>query len=354
LKLYRKFIKFDRDYSIELEKIETKFDDKFLHRYYNEVYKPTFVEFALVVRDLLAFQNVWEVFYKTPMALEDISSFLLFLKDVGIADFNKNGRVKIIDYSILGSFTKPTDWKNIKGKLEEKVGSRLNLNLPLSHNLGIHHKWDFSVDQLPLTTHSLLKNAEKIAEFFPLKEKILLIGDDDLLSILLAILGYQPFVVDIDERLLAEIKELAGNLDLKIKLRRMDVLKRRRFREKVLSFHTNPPGTLEGVKAFLNFGLESLNKRLGGICFLHVQRDLGNRQIEFQKFISAKSLKILEVVSPLAIYPGSGVGLETDAYWRKLTKNLSGKISISSSFWIMSYVPWKVSRFKMGAYDYVF
>lgn len=354
MKLYRDFVKFDRDYFFHLEKIETKFDDEFLRRYYDEVYRPTFVEFVLIVRDLLVFQNAWKVFDKMSTVIEDILSFLLFLREVGIAEFQKSGRLLVKDDSLLESLVKPLKWRDVRKILERKIGNKFRLRSPFSSNLGIHHDWAFTIDQMPMTTYSLLRNVEKVMEFFPLKDKILLVGDDDFLSIALASFGYSPVVVDIDQKLLEEIDGVAENLGLEVELLQVDVLKRRRIGERVTSFHANPPATLEGARTFMNFGLESLNKKLGGICFLHLQTDLGNRQIELQKLISARNLKVLEVVGSLATYPGKGVGLEKDAYWREITKNLSGKISASSSFWIMSCVPWRVSKFKLGAYDYVF
>ncbi len=115
--------------------------------------------------------------------------------------------------------------------------------------------------------------------------KILCIGDDDLVSVPLAMLGHQVTVYDIDDTVLIPyLQELAAEWDLPIRAERVDLMAPQRRRGGFDVMYTDPMSTRECFDLFLSRGLAWLKRGGRAFCCVHayahdtfeaVQRDMG-------------------------------------------------------------------------------
>ncbi|SMO63321.1 hypothetical protein SAMN06269117_11538 [Balnearium lithotrophicum] len=93
-------------------------------------------------------------------------------------------------------------------------------------------------------------------------KKVVVLGDDDLMSIALALSGLpkKVTILEIDERLVNFIKEVSDKYNLNIDARVHDL--RQPLPEDVLgaydTFFTDPPETVEAIKAFVGRGVATL------------------------------------------------------------------------------------------------
>lgn len=100
------------------------------------------------------------------------------------------------------------------------------------------------------------------------REDILLIGDDDLLSLLLAFLDHNVYVVDVDDYVLRLIYFLAKKygLENRIMLYRHDIRKPFDFRRDFRAVHIDPGYSLDGLILFMARAVQNLE--LGGYLFV--------------------------------------------------------------------------------------
>jgi hypothetical protein len=138
---------------------------------------------------------------------------------------------------------------------------------------------DVTLDQAPCTPETSLRRALLMLQNGALEgQRILLLGDDDSVSIAVALLGRGLYdgeltqgitVIDADERRLSFIREAAGREQLSIDLVHHDLREplpselRRAF--DVIA--TDPPYTLEGARLFLARGTEAMTSGGGAACF---------------------------------------------------------------------------------------
>ncbi|QUI23176.1 bis-aminopropyl spermidine synthase family protein [Vallitalea pronyensis] len=136
---------------------------------------------------------------------------------------------------------------------------------------------DMRVDQAHCTYITSLKRSLLALQYNTLiHKKILCVGDDDLVSISLGLLLRKLYggtnqskseihVIDVDDRYLDYIKEIANQYGLPIICHKMNL--RQAMDKKLIgnfdSFYTDPPYTINGLSLFLSRGIAGLKKRKG-------------------------------------------------------------------------------------------
>ncbi len=152
------------------------------------------------------------------------------------------------------------------------------------------------------------------------ERSILLIGDDDLFSLYLGMLGMvqRILVLDIDKRILRFIEEKAGALGLNIETMEFDLS--RSFPHKLHYafdvFISEPPEGIKGMITFLNRGIRSLNEgeSAGYIGITMVESSLP-KWYEVQAILTRNRLVITDVLRNFSLYP------EGEGEWEDLYKN---------------------------------
>jgi len=121
-------------------------------------------------------------------------------------------------------------------------------------------------DQFTATVETVAKRVFLMSFLGDLKnKKILFLGDDDFTSLPAASLQLATMitVLDIDERILYNLKNISDKLNLKIKTIKHDLRKPlpEKLRENFDVVFTDPPYTSYGLKLFLSRAVESLDKK---------------------------------------------------------------------------------------------
>ena len=134
--------------------------------------------------------------------------------------------------------------------------------------------------------HGMLKNDQCIATWTTLRRRInlmkvrgdlssrhiLLVGDDDLMSIGLALSGYEGRIVvlDIDNELVEHIRSISQELGLKIEPDVYDVRNplAHQYRHAFDLVHTDPPYTVSGISTFLSRSREALVEEGRSVCYI--------------------------------------------------------------------------------------
>ncbi|WP_316244845.1 bis-aminopropyl spermidine synthase family protein [Paenibacillus senegalensis] len=141
---------------------------------------------------------------------------------------------------------------------------------------------DVRIDQSLCTPETSLRRAIlALQQHALLGKQLLCVGDDDLVSVSIGLLlrslftdsrhsAFRIDVVDMDERILHFIRNIAQEYDLPIKCRRLDL--REAWPEELFgqydAIFTDPPYTLQGMSLFLSRGIQALKKEKGLPVFL--------------------------------------------------------------------------------------
>ena len=158
---------------------------------------------------------------------------------------------------------------------------------------------------------------------------ILLIGDDDLFSLYLGMLGMvkRILVLDIDKRILRFIEEKAGGLGLNIETMEFDLSRSlpHQLHHAFDVFISEPPEGIKGMITFLNRGIKSLNEgeSAGYIGITMVESSLP-KWYEVQAILTRNRLVITDVLRNFSLYP------EGEGEWEDLYKNypMMGEIPV--------------------------
>jgi hypothetical protein len=364
-RLYKKFVRFEKEkFTKDVEKWlgvkELSLSTNFYKKVYENYYKPTFVEFVNRLRYII-FEGPSAFLKKTQKDIWHLLWVLQFLEGENAIKSKKN-RVEILNTDILEGVVTPISKEQILRILQERLKTSLfkHSNSPvflIFSNSGMSFRWKEHYDQQPISTISAISLLEKIFEYLPLEEKMLFIGDDDFISVLLGLVNpkIKITVVDIDDEVLNVIEKVSKKFQLHLDLKKIDVEKGR-MREKFISFLTNPPYTEDGVKTFVKFGISCLGKD-GGVCFLEVgDESIGKRFLFLQEFFAKSGLWLNELLPGFISYPYVK-HREFDLIVGELDKmQLDVKDNIlTASLYIFNYVPWKIKRleFKRKIYSYI-
>lgn len=175
------------------------------------------------------------------------------------------------------------------------------------------------IDQSACTPETSLKRALLcLQEHSLIGKRILCVGDDDLVSVSLGFLlkrlfpnetGEKAFidVVDIDERFLSFIREIAEKESLPIKCHQVDL--RQPLPEKMLGqydcFFTDPPYTLQGMSLFVSRGISALKRMKGLPMFLSFAHKSPDVTLAMQREFVRMGLVINEMLPRFNEYNGA-------------------------------------------------
>jgi predicted methyltransferase len=146
---------------------------------------------------------------------------------------------------------------------------------------------------------------------------ILLIGDDDLFSLYLGLLGMARgiLVLDIDRRILRFVREKAGRFGLDIETMEFDLSRSlpHHLHYAFDVFVSEPPEGIKGLTTFLKRGIKSLKKGegTGYIGMTTVESSLP-KWYEVQSIINRNRLVITDVLRNFCLYP------EGEGEWENL------------------------------------
>lgn len=132
-----------------------------------------------------------------------------------------------------------------------------------AHSMREHYRFDlYQTPTLPETSlrRALLVEGEN--------KDIILVGDDDLVCVPLALLGHNVTVLDADEYLFEIINKVNTEMNLDIKILRRDLLGKIEEEKKFDVLYTDPISTYEGFEVFIGKGLQLLKKN--GIAYITV------------------------------------------------------------------------------------
>lgn len=178
---------------------------------------------------------------------------------------------------------------------------------------------DVTLDQAPCSPDTSMRRALLMLERGALEGKrVLLLGDDDSVSIAIGLLGRAlrqgdltrgVTVIDADERRLAFLRDAAAREQLALEtvhhdLRRPLPASLRRAFDVI---ETDPPYTLEGARLFLARGCEALTAQADGHCFFSFAHWPPSQTLDLQKVFIELGLAVRAVWPNFNRYAGAAV-----------------------------------------------
>ena len=139
---------------------------------------------------------------------------------------------------------------------------------------------------------------------------ILLLGDDDLFSMFLALLGLgcKVTVLEVDDRLIAYLNENSGTKSFPITAKRYDV--RTPLPSDLCAvcdaFVAEPPEGLKGMLLFLGRGIEALVTRGSGYFGLTTLESSLPKWHAIQEFLLDKGMVVTDLLRNFSVYPEVG------------------------------------------------
>ena len=369
--LYSQFLQVQRDSLIEHIRNTNKPDernnltDKTIRDVYDAYYRPPFFAFLRDLKTAIYSHSIFNFVKAVGKDSEYGADFVELFKKTKIAKLDKNGKVIVLKKNILKALPRPQTEKEIKRKIEKTLKIKVKENAfatDLIANIA-PFRAKSELDQLSISQGSAIFVVKKILENLPLPGNFLFVGDDDFISIFLAIAdpSVSSIVIDADEELLAAIDNIAKQYKLNIKTRKGDVRKKDIIKEPIVGFLCNPPYTHKGVEAFINYGVNNFGED-GGIAILVVGDEaIGHRFLPLQDFFTGKNLVIKELAKGAVHYPFLEL-YPSDAVVKN--KFLSVGISkrtvetaphLGASIYVFDYIPYKVesSKIKQSIYSYL-
>jgi len=139
---------------------------------------------------------------------------------------------------------------------------------------------------------------------------ILLIGDDDLFGIFLALLGLSRSitVLEVDERFIRYIDQKAKRHRLSITAKQYDVNSTLppEFQATFDTFVTEPPEGLKGMLLFLERAVDALEIGGGGYFGLTTLESSLPKWLAVQRFLMERGMVITDLLRNFSLYPESG------------------------------------------------
>lgn len=194
----------------------------------------------------------------------------------------------------------------------EKSPSRSALyDMPLA--FGLLRRYN----QLPCTLETRKARADLLQDFNPAVSRILLLGDDDLVSVELAQRGFAKVTVaDCDGRLLTRIGHETARTPDKPELVRADFTAANTSLGLADAVFLDPPYSLDGVRAFLSFAVKTVASR--GQLYLMVNPGiLGSGFTEIVNWLGRQGFSLKSQRRGFNAYPlGTLESLVLKTAWR--------------------------------------
>jgi predicted methyltransferase len=158
-------------------------------------------------------------------------------------------------------------------------------------------------NQFPCTIDSRLKRVKMFYDKFPYIESmtIWIFWDDDLLSIeLWKTEIFIPIVFEIDENIIAKIKEESNN---EIKIIKWNILDKNFILcEKVDTFISDPPYNYNWLVNFINFWIKQLNNNTNEFFIIFNKMMLWNDYFSFINALNKKWVFLLDIIKSFSLY----------------------------------------------------
>ena len=364
-KVYAEFLKFrkrtfirDAKFWLGVDKLKLKKD--VLNEIFNNYERSSFINFLKRLKNIVYSKNAFDFVLDNSVEEWPLYNYLEFLKKKGIVSIRRDGRVILLEKGLLEIIPPFVSFDQARSRIEKRLG----VNLNLSESVASLFKTDVipDYDQMPISVSSALFLVEKISRYIPLNKKFLFVGDDDLVSVFLALSNpkIESVVVDIDEGLLNKIREIASCFKLRIETKKVDIQRVKTLNERFTGFLVNPSYNLEGVKRFTRFGVSQLSKD-GGYGFLEIgDESIGNRFLFLEKFFARENLIIREVLKRKIFYPWISLHKEDEIIFERMKsffdeKTIKKNPKLASSLWVFEYLPFEVKTVKMprSIYSYI-
>ncbi|MED0670051.1 bis-aminopropyl spermidine synthase family protein [Aneurinibacillus aneurinilyticus] len=215
-----------------------------------------------------------------------------------------------LDRTLYGKLmANKTDWRT-------ELADILSILTELLH---MRPQVNVQIDQSKCTPETSLRRALLcLREHALIGKQILCVGDDDLVSVSLGFLLKRLFpntrnqramisVIDIDERFLQYIRDIARKEQLPITCHNIDL--RQPLPKKLCGqydcFFTDPPYTLQGMSLFISRGISALKKEKGLPIFLSFAHKSPDFTLALQREFVGMGLSIREIISHFNEYEGA-------------------------------------------------
>lgn len=225
-------------------------------------------DLARVMRALLDYTNAWQVAGHANVPFADLVDILQKLRERGLLEF----RGSELRLTTAGeAFARELHVARTENVLcETCAGSGFEFTRfhdayhAFLRLLSRRPPAEATYDQGALTADSVFRRlALMYAKGDVVDQKILLLGDDDLLSIALALTGLprEIVVVEIDPRLCEFIRQVAQEKNLNLRVIQQDARERLplELRARFDTFVTDPSETIQGLLLFVEKGLAMLS-----------------------------------------------------------------------------------------------
>lgn len=258
--------------------------------------------------------DLWELTRKSDLYIRVIISLLYAMEREGLLGILPDGKLKLTRQG--SALRRYLDIKKTMPFVEPRGRLGLRLTPNFQHILETIKELYAQVtpqniyDQAPLVPEAAVyKAAYAIRRGDVSGKNVVCIGDDDLISIVLALSGAprRVLAIDIDKYLLETIEEFSEKNHLGIETLRHDLRKPvpEKYRASFDLFITEPPDTVKGISLFVSRGVELLKKEpgLAGYCGISVTACPPLGLLEIQRNFDAMGLVISERLAKFSDYP---------------------------------------------------
>lgn len=224
-------------------------------------------DIARVMRALLEYTDAWQVAGRANVPFADLVDILQKMRERGLVEFDKSDLRLTTKGEAFARELHVARTKNVKCIYCAGSGFEFDLFHDAYHQflplLAKRPPADATYDQGALTANSVFRRlALMYARGDVADQRILLLGDDDLLSIALALTGLprEIVVVEIDPRLCDFIEQVARDKKLNLRVIQHDARERLPvdLRAQFDTFVTDPSETIQGLLLFVEKGLAML------------------------------------------------------------------------------------------------
>jgi len=352
-RLYQRFLSyreknFLQDANQWLGVEELGLSKKEMKKYHRDIHQLPFLSFAKHVKDIVYSKNVFDFMEKNGLDAWDLWYYLDFLSKEGAIRMGKDGRVRNVHREIRSILLAPKRFDEIQEYIQKKLKVQIKNEAFVSELFRpwIQFEFDKDFDEYPISQDSALFTIEQILKMAPLRGKILFVGDDDFLSVLVGLIDpkIQCTVIDVNKDLLDHIDRLALKFHLNIETKLVDVMKGKRISGAYMAFVSNPIDTTEGTKAFLRYGLKHFS-RDGGFAIVPIGYEhIGREVLSLQKFFTDHQLKIHSITPEKIFFPFGNTYPEDVEIAQRFQKIMDKKIYmknpiLASSLYILEYLP---------------
>lgn len=276
-------------------------------------------DIARVMRALLEYKDAWQVAGHANVPFADLVDILQKLRERDLLEFQKSELRLTPKGEAFARELHVARAENVGCKQCGGSGFEFELFHDAYHRflplLAKRPPAEATYDQGALTADSVFRRlAMMYAHGDVADQRILLLGDDDLLSLALALTGLarEIVVVEIDPRLTAFIEHVAHEQNLKLRVIQHDARERLpiELRAHFDTFVTDPSETIQGLLLFVEKGLAMLapgGGRAGYFGVTLIEASMLKWNVWERHLLQNHALVFTHISEPFSLY-GTGMG----------------------------------------------